>query len=575
MGFKILQDALEKAGISKTISAKKKEAGLTDHLKPNKSEKKKKNDEKSFRTRTKAQRLPEGKIVVKVKKRAKPLPQPKVPEPLTPKNSVIIAGPLSLHPLLTADPTEDNHRRIHTNKEGTRYNVSSDPKETADLVIGLDFGTSSTKAVIRDVSLEKSFAVPFYSDKDGANNFLFPSHIFRKGNSYSLDGGDECFRDLKLSLINSQSDSDKVFDRAAIYLALLLRHCRGWLFDAYAGRYIQTEIWWKLNLGLPARHYEDDALVKKFEKLAWCAEYLAIYGNDTLTDEEAEKVKRKWQDEHQSLETEIDVVPEIAAQIYGYIRSGHWDKGSDPVMMMVDIGAGTLDAAFFSVTQDDSNNLTYTFLGVDVQPLGVMNLHRDRIKWLFGILSESCCGETDAIEKGLESISVPTDKLTAIPENVGDYLIGAKISINDKSHFIDHNFLEKIPLQINRCALRPVEGMPRPQPINRWEAPKHHFPIFLCGGGSRMQFYKKILAYTDKQAVPYRFRKKGLPTPYDLQTEAIKENYDRLSVAYGLSWHMAGEKPLGKFIRSLDVPKEDRAQSKSNYEEHFISKDQV
>lgn len=580
MTFKALQDALQKVGFTQSVSEtkeRKKGARLKKKGKANipKSANKQKPPKKDKNKKNKPQKTKDGKLLVKVPKgfSYNTFQKDQSEENIKKSNSVEIIGNLELHPLILETGEENTPLRVQ--HSSNKSNIYNEIIEVADLVIGLDFGTSSTKVVMRDVSLDKAFAVPFYLNKLGYENYLFPSHLFKQGASYSLDTGDKCIQDLKIRIMNTDAEDLESFVQSSIYLALIIRHCRGWLFENFKNRYNSTEIWWKLNLGLPAKHYEDTLLVERFEKLAWCAEYLALNGSVLLTDIDAKNALEFWKNKKDIIDTEIDVVPEIAAQIFGYVRSGHWDPKGNSMMMMVDIGAGTLDAAFFSISQDHDKNLTYSFMGVEVKPFGVMNLHRARIEWLLKLF-DGISNFLNLMIKNLKQCAIPTDRLDAIPEDVRDYVRGIRYNIVDNDDFIDEWFIKQVPLLINRCTMPTVIKLPSPEKKSRWETPKHYFSLFLCGGGGRMAFFKeKIIEYTNQHSVPFRFNQKYLPVPTDLNVNSTDRNYDRLSVAYGLSWHMAGEKPLGEFVRSLELPEETKEVNVGNYEDFYISKDMM
>ncbi len=48
-------------------------------------------------------------------------------------------------------------------------------------------------------------------------------------------------------------------------------------------------------------------------------------------------------------DVEFDVVPELSAQIYGFLESDRFDKKVKNVFMIVDVGAGAVDSSVFHV----------------------------------------------------------------------------------------------------------------------------------------------------------------------------------------------------------------------------------
>jgi hypothetical protein len=236
------------------------------------------------------------------------------------------------------------------------------------------------------------------------------------------------------------------------------------------------------------------------------------------------------------------------------------------MMMMVDIGAGTVDAALFSVTKLARSALSFRFYADDVRELGVMNLHRSRIDWLNAVLARS--GILDpSVQEFLEEIRKPTDRIRPIPDHVSEYLAGIQIVCPDPKQSIDSEFfLQKYAPLIFSCIrqARLEKGVPDSQLAG--------LPLFLCGGGSRMPLYGQIAEAVNKAPITVTVDPMQLEIPKDLRAEGLRAAYyDRLSVAYGLSWNGAGGRPLGEYVRSIDIPPVSRPQS-MDYQARYIDK---
>ena len=80
---------------------------------------------------------------------------------------------------------------------GIESQLTDDPDDATDLIIGLDFGTSATKAVVRDpFAAIGVFPVQFNRERLGIDGYLLPSRIFRTGDTYSLTQGTHSITDL-------------------------------------------------------------------------------------------------------------------------------------------------------------------------------------------------------------------------------------------------------------------------------------------------------------------------------------------------------------------------------------------
>ena len=212
--------------------------------------------------------------------------------------------------------------------------------------MGLDFGTSSVKVVIGDAALDKSFLVPF-NDAVGLGAYLLPSRLYQTDDKFSLVGGSQSHRDLKLSFVASPSDVNNQV-RLVAFLALVIARARGWLFSAQRNTFKNTEIIWRLSVGLPAASSLSNDLAQRLQRLvaiAWrcagCPQLLTEGGITQMVNEvEPSDVNGS---------VEVEVIPEIAAQIYGFVVSTAFDRKATNIYLMVDVGAGTVDSSLFRV----------------------------------------------------------------------------------------------------------------------------------------------------------------------------------------------------------------------------------
>lgn len=502
--------------------------------------------------------------------------------PQRPALELVMEGRFHPHPLFVEDAGGGRALRIFDNA-GMRPNLVGDgiPDNETDLIIGLDFGTSSTKVIIRDAqSAAAVLPVRLDPNAEGSAACLLPSRVFRTGNTYSLLTGQRQIRDLKLALLNAPADArDGAFDDCCAFLALVIRHSRGWLFTEHRRTYQRHLLNWRLNLGLAARSYQDTALVGLFRELAWAAANLAA-------DPEAQVITAgrvaHWRGRageafrHARAEPipdvefqpgDVDAIPEVGAQIQGFMVAARWDWRNRPVIALVDVGAGTVDAAIFHVRSDGDAPATLTFYATRVEPNGVMNLHRERVGWLRGLPPRNLPVE---VRNHLDRIDRPTDRLRPLPEHVVDYLPG--FSLVGEGATVDKNF------QTGRYR-RQVAGtlneakMGKGLPVSQMK----DIPLLLSGGGSRMGLYADIARHINGtrgwgvSVDPMR-----LPVPKDIAESGWRgEDFDRLSVAYGLSLADQGNRTIGEIVRSVDVPPLEPRAAGIDTDGRFISKDGV
>lgn len=435
-------------------------------------------------------------------------------------------------------------------------------RDQRELVMGLDFGTSSVKVVIGDAALGKSFLVPF-NDEVGLGAFLLPSRLFQSDDKFSLVGGSQSHRDLKLSFIANPTDVDSQA-RLVAFLALVISRARGWLFSAQRTAFKNTEIIWRASIGLPAPSSLSNEIAQHLKRLLALAWHCAGHPH-LLTQSGIAKLLAESGTAHVDETLEIDVVPEIAAQIYGFVVSTSFDRKAANIYLMVDVGAGTVDSSLFHVKPAKGGKWDFEFFTTAVEPHGVMNLHRYRNAWWQDILKAN--GASTALVDEVQNGWRDTDHLAPLPESFQDYFqdVGATFRSGVKSP--DQEFFE------NRVVTQ-VRGK------TLWRAWRDKFlnqqaiadlPLFLCGGGARMDYYLELENQL-KQQHGFSWLKAEAWTmgvPGDLVADGLAAaDYDRVSVAYGLS-----RLDVGKVIRAVPIPKVEIEPLKS-WTDNYIDKDQ-
>lgn len=226
--------------------------------------------------------------------------------------------------------------------------------------------------------------------------------------------------------------------------------------------------------------------------------------------------------------------PEIGAQVVAFVESESWDARARPFITLIDIGAGTVDVAFFSVERQRSQR-TFRFFQSSVEPNGVMNLHRKRTTWLKGELAKKNW-LTSPIREFLDEISAATDQLLGIPEQVTEYLQNFCV----EGYSVDTKHFDAYDRQVNSL-LHYTKNNRLPKAEDKFK----NLPVILCGGGSRMQFYKKVVnVLNDFRPNSHwlHVEQEFLTKPGNLRADGLPaQEYDRLLVAYGLSFEKPGD----------------------------------
>lgn len=461
-----------------------------------------------------------------------------------------------------------NHQEL---KKSVRTQLTEDPNAIArDIVVGLDFGTACTKAVIGDDVLGKTYAVSFRKLAYEGHPYLIPTRVFvNSGGQLSLDNGEILIDDLKFKLLKNHAEPiliDRIsglemtaFEICAGYIGLVLREILDWFLSVHGDSYLKSHLLWQINIGMPSRSYDDHNLCQMFQRLTltgWrtavasgpvsvasvrtairqCPEFIGNTNVDKASNSNTNLLRPD----------DIAAIPEVIAEVLGYTRSNLRREGTH---LLVDVGAGTVDiATFILFSKDNADN--FSLLTTEVEHLGAFSLHRQRVDDIM-----------DYVKTEISKISSVADGIAPIPDIV-DY---QPINV-EALHNIDNAFQKKCAGLISKIIhITRTRRYPSP---HVW---KKSLPVILCGGGSRLQIYQDaILTVEEMPRVP-NFDSIDLPIPDGLEADELTPNeYCRIAVAYGLATR---QDRIGKITPPRAIEDIERPKVDESWRKHFIDKE--
>jgi hypothetical protein len=254
-----------------------------------------------------------------------------------------------------------------------------------EVVLGVDFGTTSTKIVAR---------LPYEA---GAPTFAVPAPVFARAEEHPYlwasrlwlapDGmfslcplphaAVACA--IKANLMASvpatvavltamaaEANSEEV---AAAFLALQLLQARGWLASERAALFKRQKVTWSYNFGFPAASLNDDMLRKRYE----CCTAAALALASARVPITLSTVRSALGAFASSAALELEqaqaaLVPEIAAAVSGFANSTRLDDG---LYALVDVGGGTVDCCTFNLFKSGDGGARCPIFAANVQMLGV------------------------------------------------------------------------------------------------------------------------------------------------------------------------------------------------------------
>jgi hypothetical protein len=407
------------------------------------------------------------------------------------------------------------------------------PKQQIAINLGIDFGTSFTKACFRDVGREHSGIITFRGRS--LQSALVPSVVYfdRDGKLYREPRfrSDGCtpVRYLKMRLagvpiedgssqaLASYGDIDEL-SRAlsSWFLAMLMRDCQQWLAEHERDRLKNRHIVWSANVGVPVEHYDSDKL-KVFDEVLAVAWLWIKQG--TIPADVASALKAYGAARSSVVPGEIDchAFPEIAAAVQSFIISREARPG---IYIYFDVGGGTVDGVAFDFVGHNGERRVNFYSG-KVAPLGVSAL----------LTRLGSNGSVSHDHEGLDRLLRTCDRVSLC--NVGDDLqrLVAKVIVTAKRK--DPRDWRIDDIQVFGTKKSSFKGL---KPSN-----VRPLVIFVGGGGSRSRWYKETIESTHGEfkhssmhIPPYSLT--AVPRPKDLDMGRIGgDAFDRFAVAYGLS----------------------------------------
>ena len=407
-------------------------------------------------------------------------------------------------------------------------NITAIAAPAVDLVLGLDLGTSCSKVVIGDPGWKnKSYAVSFGPENGDISAWLHPTRFGSETN-------------LKMRLMNDPSSGD-VRDLLACYLAEVIRHSRSWFDSNGPADYRRREIRWSLNLGFPDKSVKGSRLASAYSEVAHAAVALAS-SPEPLSPELASRIRR-----HELVidpfipPSRLNLYPEIAAQLAGYVNSPHRMRGN---LLLIDVGAGTLDVSTIILHGDRAHDIV-SFHFCEVESLGVLRLFEKRAQ----VLEKAVSG---CIKYSLDHFQ---DGSRPIPERLTEITRHSSPALHKAFDQVSREFADEIINVALRCLVRFRVSQRLAHANPGFEPWGRNLRFFLTGGGCRSTFYHAHLAdgpLEDKLASNFtrwhperaarRAAREGLllerlPLPDNLEKfpHKLHTHFDRLSVAYGLA----------------------------------------
>lgn len=445
-----------------------------------------------------------------------PPPRPRPAPPPPAENRPAAPAPESLW----ADPARLVIRARRALSREASWDVC-DPTSSGTLaVVGLDFGTAFTKAVVRfegyDYAVDWSDAVATGAE----DRYLLPTCLSESTGGRVLlganDGPGWALRNgIKMAVMHQPAGGAdrQAIETAVLFVAAAFRYVQWWT-RRNVPRTARAEIRWRLHLGVPS--VADDAMEDVFRDIGGRAYRVAMQPGP-LARTAIEPLGKPVD--------QVLVLPELSAQMSAY--HGSHQRQTD-LHAMLDVGAGTLDCVFFLDHRNEVEGDVIGQLAARVEPLGIHRL----LAALVGKAGES--REWEDADAALKD--------EVIASTIGEPARHVSGRRSDYRQRVDGAFYQ---------TWRASRALYDSGPVHRGEKPLR---VFLTGGGSRNERIRRAVdRLLSRHFVRQRwigsYHLTDLPAPTRERFEYDGSDYHRMAVAHGLCEMRRG---LGVYRRQPD-----------------------
>lgn len=360
--------------------------------------------------------------------------------------------------------------------------------------------------------MDKIFPVTWNGVSSASPNYLLPSEYSILDNGDLFIGqhpnasADHLRGDLKLPFLN-QPVSEAPIAAASIFVALLIRYIRAWVYHHHGSKLGTKIIRWQLNIGSPSNGLENKRLEAAYRMLAATAwiRSLAQSPNDV-----ANANVSQWREAAALVShdlTDCHIFPEFVAQMAGYMQSPQKQRG---LHALIDVGGGTLDIVTFIVHAIDHEDI-FPFLVPQVHPLGTHGMLQNRYVGIAPLV------KTNPVDE-LSSIDAPPE--FALKSGID------LVHVNSR----DGMFSAEL-----RSVVRSVFELTKSRRYRLADAWATGVRTFFTGGGAHVALYSVA---TLSAIVPGRGGLKLMPLPLHPKLDEFAGDhaeYQRISVACGLA----------------------------------------
>jgi hypothetical protein len=244
--------------------------------------------------------------------------------------------------------------------------------QTVEIVLGIDFGTTSTKVIARRPydagSPAAAMPAPSFARPE-PHSHLWASRLWRTRDgrlALAPEAGAEPICAIKTQLM--ERDTLEAMAHAAAFLGQIIAHARGWLISERPDFVGRRRPDWRCHFGFPAASLEIKALATRYRRVIEAALRLAELGHAPTERQARDAVEAARTSARDLAEAGALLFPEVAGATAAFVSSGRF---SGDLHVMVDIGGGTVDVCTFNLLSPTPGETIQPIFRAAVDLLGV------------------------------------------------------------------------------------------------------------------------------------------------------------------------------------------------------------
>jgi len=455
-------------------------------------------------------------------------------------------------------------------RRGAVKKVELELKEEKLINVGIDFGTSGTKVIYRDIIGKKAWVCGFDHGLIEYPDFVLPSAIrVINGKLYFGDEAEKkapqgnAIRSFKICMVcqhesDLQNNCNLVVDHTlhlspveiklpgndgnylsfcpcdlgTLYLAYVIGIVRRKIENQFGKDY---DLKITLNAGVPINFIENEKVESAFNESLYYANCMhECVHNGTDINDLYQTIKNLKISCPEIPGPEIRttfVQPETIAAVFSYVLSPIADDG---LYGIADVGAGTTDVSFFRLSKFLNNTLA--IYSAETHIVGANEVDSALLKWL--IEQEYFSGNLpdNARSELLQRLRISKQRISPT-KHLKLKLRGGECTINSED-------FDKIASPVGETIFSGYQktwrhAYTKEASQSRWQ----EYTLFRIGGGSKTSIIKKQLSKKPWDGIG-RIVFHELEVPMDLNYKEedlnnLKDNFGMMAIAYGLSFHPA------------------------------------